>query len=87
MVEQMMSKTENPGQTEYECNVCQKIMKKKQHMRKHVETHIQGVTHDCKLCGKTFKTRNSLETHTHAYHKGGQKVDAYSWDGMPNSTY
>ena len=79
LVDQMMSKTVNLGETEYVCNVCQKIMKKKQHMMKHVETHIQGVTHTCNLCGKTFKTRNSLETHKHAYHKGGEKQDDYSW--------
>jgi len=79
LVDQMMSKTVNLGQTEYVCNVCQKIMKKKQHMMKHVETHIQGVTHACNLCGKTFKTRNSLETHKHAYHKGGENQNDYSW--------
>ena len=72
LVEQMMSKTFNHGQTEFVCNVCKKVMKKKRHMMCHVETHIEGVTHVCNICNKTFKTRNSLDKHRHTYHKGEQ---------------
>jgi len=85
LVEQMMSKTVNLGQTEFVCNVCQKVMKKKRHMMCHVETHIEGVTHVCNLCNKSFKTRNSLDKHKHTYHKGGQKPFDYSHSVNQNS--
>jgi len=70
LVEQMMSKIVNLGQTEFVCNVCKKVMKKRRHMMCHVETHIEGVSHVCNLCNKVFKTRNSLDKHKHTYHKG-----------------
>jgi len=70
LVDQMMTKTVNLGQTEFMCNVCKKVMRKKRHMMCHVETHIEGVTHVCNVCGKEFKTRNSLDKHRHTYHKG-----------------
>jgi len=73
LVEQMMSRTFSNGQTEFICNVCKKVMRKKRHMMCHVETHIEGVTHVCNICNKTFKTRNSLDKHRHTYHKGEQQ--------------
>ena len=72
-----MSKTVNLGQTEFVCNVCQKVMKKRRHMMCHVETHIEGVTHVCNLCNKVFKTRNSLDKHKHTYHKGEHNLAGY----------
>jgi len=88
MVEQMMSKTVNAGQTVFACNVCQKIMKKKRHMMCHVETHIEGMSHICLICNKSFKTRNSLDKHKHTYHKNTFSEDHISvnnvdFEGFP----
>jgi len=87
LVEQMMSKTVNLGQTEFVCNVCQKVMKKKRHMMCHVETHIEGVTHVCNLCNKSFKTRNSLDKHKHTYHKGELKQFDYAGQTFNSSAF
>jgi len=87
LVEQMMSKTVNLGQTEFVCNVCKKVMKKRRHMMCHVETHIEGVTHVCNICSKVFKTRNSLDKHKHTYHKGEHNLGGYAVNLNHSSTF
>ena len=39
------------------CTVCGYITKRnvKSHLREHVETHLEGVTHPCNICGKIFR--------------------------------
>ena len=51
----------------YHCTVCQTTFKDKAMMRRHIETHIPGLSYDCHLCGKNFRSRNSLNSHV--YHK------------------
>ena len=46
-----------------ECNTCGKLSKRKDVIKKHVETHIEGISHSCQICNKTFATRNSLQVH------------------------
>merc|ERR1719481_841105 len=70
LVSTMMSVQGVGMDQEYHCNVCGKIMKKKRHMMAHVETHVEGLSHQCPLCQKMFKTRNSLDKHRFTYHKG-----------------
>ena len=51
----------------YHCTECQKTFKDKAMMRRHIETHMTGLSYDCHLCGQHFRSRNSLNSHI--YHK------------------
>ena len=63
-LEQMISK--NLGQ--WQCKVCGKTAKRKQVIRDHAETHINGVSHSCNFCSKLCTTRNSLKVHIFRNH-------------------
>jgi len=45
------------------CIQCGKTDKMRFHLRRHVETHLQGFTHTCTSCDKTFTTRATLKAH------------------------
>ena len=38
-------------------------------MRRHVETHIDGLSYKCNLCSKEFRLRNSFNVHKNTVHK------------------
>lgn len=66
LIDGMMEKATDleSGLVLWNCLVCQKSMKKKSHMKMHVESsHLDGIAQNCHLCGSTFKTRASLRTH------------------------
>ena len=56
------------------CKVCGKTSSAsttfhmKYNLKKHVETHIEGLSFDCHLCNKTFRSRESLRVHKHIKH-------------------
>ena len=58
------------------CTHCGKLASKgnlkhvrRQDMRNHAETHLDGLSFECQLCGKTFRSRNSFRVHQSIYHK------------------
>jgi len=51
------------------CKRCGKVMKKKQHIKNHAESHLIGYSHPCPYCGKRSKTRNALTNHISYFHK------------------
>ena len=53
----------------YQCKLCGKTMKKNTDLKKHIETHIEGLSYPCKMCGKIFSTTNSLRSHRSQHHK------------------
>ena len=53
----------------YRCTVCEKKIGHKNDMRKHLETHLTGLSYDCQYCGKSFRLRNALHKHKHFVHK------------------
>merc|ERR1712179_719110 len=50
------------------CKVCGKTGSRKDHMKRHAETHIEGMSHVCNICSKTFKNKNSLDVHVSYIH-------------------
>ena len=38
-------------------------------VRKHVETHLEGLSYTCAMCSKVFRTRNALYKHNGKAHK------------------
>merc|ERR1712150_230672 len=53
----------------YSCGYCGKAGKHLYNMRKHVETHMEGLSFPCQSCDKTFRSRNSLSIHNTRYHR------------------
>ena len=64
-ISQMFDKENNL----YICNSCGKVAKSREHIVKHVEIHIEGLSYKCPSCEKTFKTRNSLQFHKSMKHR------------------
>ena len=38
-------------------------------IKKHIESHIEGLAHPCGHCGKTFRSRNLLQSHLSRVHR------------------
>jgi len=58
-IEQMIEKNEGLWQ----CKVCGKTSRPKNIIKRHAETHIEGVSHSCHICNKTLSNRPSLKVH------------------------
>ena len=54
---------------ELECTVCGKIGTDIRNMRRHAETHIEGLSYSCNICDKSFRSKNSLGCHKSTYHR------------------
>ena len=63
-IEEMIEKHESM----FKCKVCGKTVKWKGEMKKHAETHIEGIFHACQVCSKMFPTRHNLQTHIFRIH-------------------
>ena len=52
----------------FRCTVCEKTMTHRGSMRRHLETHLTGLSYNCNLCGKTFRLSNTLANHKSLSH-------------------
>ena len=53
----------------YSCALCERNpVSKLNDMKRHVETHIEGLSFPCQSCDKTFRSRHSLRNHKYRYH-------------------
>jgi len=57
----------------FECNVCKKIMRRKDHMKNHVQIHLSKEV-KCEYCGTTCKNTPSLKVHISQKHRQLTKV-------------
>ena len=57
------------------CLACDFTTKSKcnSNIKKHVETHIDGLSYSCNLCDNEYRSRNSLYQHKHNAHKANTK--------------
>ena len=53
----------------YKCKLCGKTTKFLSDMKKHIETHLEGLSYPCQLCGKTYRSKNVLSNHISRSHK------------------
>ena len=53
----------------WECKICSRSFARKDSLKQHIETHLEGVSYDCPMCEKTFRSRHSLKQHKHKFHK------------------
>jgi hypothetical protein len=47
----------------WQCKVCGKTNNYKGNIKKHIETHIGGISLTCHICNKSSSTRHSLQVH------------------------
>ena len=53
----------------WECKVCRRSFARKDVLRHHIETHVEGLSFDCPMCDKTFRSRHSFKMHKIRFHK------------------
>ena len=63
-----MMESINDGEYRWKCTVCGKLGKKRQTTSRHVESHLEGVSHPCNLCDKVSRSSNALRVHIQSYH-------------------
>ena len=64
-VDEIVMKTEEG----WMCRTCNKTVKQSSQIRKHAETHIDGLSFPCQLCGETFRSRIQLGDHKRSQHR------------------
>ena len=55
--------------TMWKKTVCEKVLKEKYKLERHVETHIEGFTRRCVICDTICKTRSALSAHISIFHR------------------
>jgi len=63
-INQMIEKTEEI----WKCKVCGKMSVELSNIKRHAETHIQGINYSCHICNKIYTTRNNLDSHISHIH-------------------
>ena len=53
----------------YTCTICEKTMNHKGSMRRHLETHLTGLSYECSWCAQVFNTRMQLANHKRIHNK------------------
>ena len=74
---QVLQYLEECSDGSYKCTACGKTSdnerggksKQKFNMKKHIETHLDGLSYSCPFCEKTFRSRNLLSWHKYVHHK------------------
>ena len=68
-LESFMENINDGESNKWKCTVCGKTAANKKDIRRHVECHIEGVSHPCNLCGKVSRSSNALVMHVATYHR------------------
>ena len=71
----------------WKCKVCGKTSISKNDMRRHAETHIEGMSHVCHICNKSFPIRNRLRNHIDKIHTELLSCDLCGRSGMTKGAY
>ena len=53
----------------WSCVACDYTSNKSTNVRRHAETHFDGLSYKCDLCNKEFRLSNSLNMHKYSVHK------------------
>merc|ERR1719322_2105376 len=71
----------------WKCKVCSKLSKQIGHIKRHAETHIEGMSRICKICSKTFPNRHGLANHISYIHSQLISCDVCGKAGMNKKAY
>ena len=52
----------------FRCTVCEKKIKERRDMKRHLETHLSGLSYNCSTCSKNFRSSNALRQHNMKNH-------------------
>ena len=77
VIESLMQRIETG---KWQCTVCMKIQKSRNHCREHVEIHIEGLSYSCDQCGKSCRTSGALRHHRRVQHSKQQDMPVASLD-------
>lgn len=64
--------TDDKSKQIYQCEVCAKVVKRKENLQRHRKLH--NVIHKCDVCNKVFRQKNHLETHRQMKHDSTGKI-------------
>ena len=67
-----MMEEHDDGENKWKCTVCGKATKgndARRDMRRHIETHMEGLAYPCNQCGKVSRSSNALKAHMTSYHR------------------
>ena len=64
----LLTMKDGNGKTVHLCTVCEKQSKKKDKLKLHIETHLEGFSHKCNYCNLVKKTTANLKVHEYLYH-------------------
>ena len=79
MIEELIVQQDDPqGGVNYQCTACGKVLKRRQKMKEHAESHVEGFSHECRFCGRIYKTRPSLGVHISTVHKHHKAISDWS---------
>ena len=67
----LLTRKDENDRVVHRCTVCDKEGSKKDKMRNHIETHLEGFNHKCKYCDVVKKTTPALKFHEWQYHTRG----------------
>jgi len=51
----------------YKCGICERPSRDRSNLRRHVETHVEGLSYQCTLCFKSLKTKTALYMHSRTH--------------------
>ena len=69
VAEQIEENMQRNDEDQWECKVCNRCFARKDHLKQHIETHLEGLSFDCPICGSTFRSRSLLAKHKHRNHR------------------
>ena len=52
----------------WRCTVCGRTNKYRCNMKRHLETHLTGLSYECNVCQKSFRSSHALACHKSTYH-------------------
>ena len=72
-LDSMMERVDD-GEYKWRCTVCGKTTKgqtaiARQDMRRHIETHMEGLSYPCNRCDQVSRSSNAFRLHVAKYHK------------------
>ena len=67
----LVTKKDENDRVIHMCTVCEKEGRKKDKMRLHIETHLEGFNHKCKYCDVVKKTTATIQFHEWYFHTRG----------------
>ena len=65
----------------WQCTVCEKTMKQRIDIKRHLENHLSGLSFDCSMGDREFQTSQSLTGHRRSKHKS--EIRKYHHKTMP----